>query len=250
MTAEQKYTNLSRITSQFVKDKMMQLSVEGEASNTEADDAIAAAVAEHSKERFQKKVVDYAGNGARMYDLPELWEEGFSEGTLSVEYPLDEESEDPQTLEPNMCRVYQTPTGSKLRFYSTSETNFLPASGETFRVSFGIQHVVNASTFTVPMGEFHSLAKLSASHLALIMSPRLDQAGTNVGRGDIMNTSSKGGPMLEISREYRKLYESEMHPDEDSSEAALVFGVFEEDPLNRGQRYLNRGNPAGSFLEI
>lgn len=251
------YNDLVRVTQQFVKDKSLQtntINVPTPVPN-EVDDAISAAVTKHSKQFPIERVIDVDGTGNRLYALPDDWDDTISPGSLSIEYPIDDQTPEPRILDPSMAYIYSTPTGKMLRFSGTMLTNFIPATGEKFRMRYGISHTVtkdpdqatedtesgtdsddDTSFFTIPDGDFWAFGKLCASNLAVILASRLAQSGANVGRGDIMNFPQKGDSMLAIAKELLREYQTEISPQDEDLIAAFALGEFEEDPLHRNQR--------------
>ena len=95
------------------------------------------------------------GDGGFTYDLPDDWEDGFSE-IKSIEYPAGEQI--PVILDPLTYQLYRDDTGIKLRFLAdTPET-----TGE-FILTYTIRHSIEEAWGTIPESDFDAVVNLATS---------------------------------------------------------------------------------------
>lgn len=117
------------------------------------DGAIFQAIADYSRDRPRRVVLDIAGSGAFDLALPADWVEGFSH-IVSIEYPAGRR--DPVVLESGAWSLYTTPAGKVLRLLDVT-----PASGETVRINYTVPHRDDGTT--LPAADLDALADLAAA---------------------------------------------------------------------------------------
>src|SRR4051812_27162944 len=105
----------------------------------EIDQAVALSVARYSGDRPRELVVDVAGNGTALLDLPAGWIAGVSRA-LSIEYPIG--AAPPTFINSEDWRAYRAPSGWKLQIDGGI------AAAQWVRVTFTVPHTVDAATDT------------------------------------------------------------------------------------------------------
>jgi hypothetical protein len=116
---------------------------------------IAEAVKTYSTYRPLEVPIRTTGDGTFTYDLPDDWEDGFSE-IKSIEYPADEQV--PVILDPLRYIIYRDDTGLHLRFLADT-----PGTTEEFILTYTIRHTVEVDEGTIPESDFDAVVNLAAS---------------------------------------------------------------------------------------
>jgi hypothetical protein len=198
-------------------------------------DALLAALDYHSRIRRCTKVVETPGTGDRLYDLPTGWLAGFSDSGFLIEYPVDDDAAFPSMLPSTYTKIYESPTGQKIRFVETQTAGRVPASGENFRVHFQIKWVVAeaANNTTLPDGDFWPICYLTASHLCLALSAQFAQNTDGWTQGDSANYRDKDDKFTRLSKEWMAKYKQSIMPATEDLKASGGWGEFEQDEFNR-----------------
>lgn len=116
---------------------------------------IAEAVITYSTYRPLEIPLRVDGDGGYSYNLPEDWEDGFS-NILSIEYPAGEQV--PVILDPIRYQLYRDDTGLKLRFLADT-----PGATEEFILTYTIRHTIGVDDGTIPETDFDAVVNLAAS---------------------------------------------------------------------------------------
>lgn len=157
--------------------------------------AIAEALNRYSRHRPLILVKDLVGSGANDVVLPVLWQPSFS-GIQAVEFPL---GLIPETLlDPRDYKLYQTPTGQKLRLLTVKPTVL-----ESVRLTFTSRHLDET---TVMAADLEALANLAASvccrQLAIIYGGTSDPTI----QADTVNYRTKSGEYTTLANKLEAQY--------------------------------------------
>ncbi len=241
-----KYKDYRGAVQDLVRDKTLQ--TQQSAQPNEVDTALQLAVAEHSRQNPRNIVQEFTADGTRLFPLPDLWVQGLSDGTLKVEYPVDPTADMPRILPDDVVDLYNTPTGYQFRFVVSKYNNIVPISGDKFRTHFDTTHILSISQVTVPDMDFSAVTKLGSANLCLIIGNRLASFGNSAGRGDSVNFTDRQKDFMDYAREFRQLYQDEMSQREEVLKPGLVFGTFEEDEFNEGERTIIPTDESGRLF--
>lgn len=217
----------------------------------DAPDALDSAVVRYSRDRAKIVVQEYTGTGDRLYPLPAQWVEDFSVERYKVEYPVDVTAYQQQWLDQQMCEVYATPTGPMLRFRGTVSTNYVPASGETFRVHYSVPRTLDDSTCDIPSAHFLPVCHLAAHYLCKVLQARYAQQSDQIGTGQLADFRSKDQKFNALADQYLAMYKSVVIPAAADVRAAFSFGEFEGTPLHREKRpSYPEDNSGRTFVDV
>lgn len=178
----------------------------GNLAETDRNAAIELAVIRYSADRPRKPVVGLISPGTAIVDLPETWEQGFSE--------LVEVARSTGTEGPIAAAVVDTLTGPKLRLCDT-----VP-EGQLILVQHTALHQLDAAADTIPVKDREAVARWAAGLL-------LDQlanlyAGTREPtiQADSADHQGKGSRYAERAKAMRKVYEDHLGIDPKRNVAA------------------------------
>lgn len=205
--------------------------------NKEIIRAIEAARRLHSHWKNITKVQEYTSDGNRVFALPTLWEEGYSDGGVTVEYPVDSGEEQVQYLPDNLIELYQTPTGMMLRFRATTNADDFPGAGEKFRVHFPVTFKIDSEVNELPDIDFIPFNDLASARLCMVLGTRYAQvASTMNGTQATVDYKSKSDMFLKYRDAFLESYQLAIFGDPNKQKAAMVFGTFLVDDYHREQR--------------
>lgn len=166
----------------------------------------------YSKDRPLTVTVDVAGNGAQYeWDLGTItgWQQGFSRIT-EIEYPQGERT--PAMLDDDEWMIYESPTGSFLRFITA------PANGKSARLKFTAAHAIDATTASD--ADYHAIGALAGALAARKLAAIYTQTGDASIAADTVNYRTKAQEYLTLARRLEKDYENLMGTDRERSAPA------------------------------
>jgi hypothetical protein len=186
----------------------------GKISETQRDNAIAAAVARYSKDRPRPKVQDVtSAEGGNYLDLPEAWESDFSE-LQNLEYPIGEFP--PSFVSSQAWSLYAAPEGLSIMVgYSFPQDAVI-------RVSFSIAHQVDSTEDTIPLGDREPVCCLAAANLCDQLAGLYSGDGDSTIQADSVDHRSKASEFSSRARALRKRYFDELGIDTNKTVAAGV----------------------------
>lgn len=215
--------------------------VQGTIPLAEADKILAVdmAMKAHSKRRPRVIVEDETGDGGFDYAITDLeyWSEGFSV-IRTVEYPVDDDDEDPDMLQDNEWRIYEKPSGKVLRFLEDT-----PAATESFRVTYTAVHTCGESSCTVETFDEEAVQALAAAYFCDMLATYFAQSGDSTIAADSVDHQSKAREYAARAKAYRKIYYDHLGVKEGQAVPASVTrdqdlkGSWRSDKLTHGQRY-------------
>ncbi len=181
-------------------------------TDTDRDQAIAAAITRYSKDRPRTRVEDVAAAGGNYLPLPSGWEAGSS--LASLEYPLGEVP--PCYLETACWGMYNAPVGWQVMVRDAIN------AGEMVRASYTIAHVLNATEDTVPSGDQEPVASYAAAMLLDMLASLYSGDSDSTIQADSVNHQSKAGEFAARARTLRKRYFDDLGIDQKRNQAAGV----------------------------
>ena len=164
----------------------------------EKDIFIQAAVKLYSRHRPLERAADLAGNGGFDYPLPAGWIDGFSE-PVSVEYPVG--TQQPEMVPMEDLTLYRSPTALMLRFL-----RFSPAIGQTARLIYTTQHVVNAGSATIPTSDEDAVSALAASYACEALANSYAQTQDPTIAADSVDYKSKAAEYTARAKRYMAIF--------------------------------------------
>jgi len=192
--------------------------VRGEIPLGEADKdlALSLALKRYSKDKPYEVVADIAGTGGFDYAVSLLtsWASGFSV-IHSVEYPVDDTDETPDTLDDAQWMVYAKPSGKVLRFLDEK-----PAATETFRVAYTALHVCSSSQCTVDTCDEQAVQALAAAMYCDMIAAYYAQMTDGTLDADGVDQQGQATEYRAQGNKYRRLYFAHMGIKEGSPKAA------------------------------
>jgi len=185
------------------------------------DDARLALIAEAVKTYSTYRPIEVPlrvdGDGGYTYDLPEDWEDGFS-NILSIEYPAGEQV--PVILDPLTYLLYRDDTGLHLRFLVDS-----PGATEEFILTYTIRHTVEVDDGTVPESDFDAVVNLATSLACSAIGRKYtqDAGGSTIAVGSeqwrsVLRYSEKAKELMDLFLQHMGI-NTEVGP-------ALAFGTM------------------------
>lgn len=173
-----------------------------EIEETDRDRAIAAAVAEYSRDRPRRRVADLV-MAAGALPLPDDWDAATS-ALAAIEHPLGEV---PPAWRPVAdWTLYQEPARTVIRPVGASAESCPPGDGETVRVSYTAPHAVDAMTDTVPAADREAVAAWAA---ALLLDELAADAAATVDstiEADSVEHASRARDYRALARAHRDRY--------------------------------------------
>jgi hypothetical protein len=181
----------------------------------DTDRALAAAVLRYGRDRPRRQVEDVTlAMGGYFADLPELWEEGFSE-LQQVEYPIG--ARPPAILAASESwDMYETPDGQVLAFVDS-----LP-EGATLRLTYTRQHQVDGSADTIPEQDREAVCCWAAALLCDQLASWYAANGDPTIQADRVDQTSPQKAYASRAEKLRKRYLDEIGVEEKRNVAAGV----------------------------
>ncbi|SDG60720.1 hypothetical protein [Thalassobaculum litoreum] len=175
----------------FVRDD------ENRITTDDRDAAIALAVARYSEDRPRKIVVDLTAAGGHYLDLPESWEDGFSQ-LETLEHPVDQVP--PSEISPADWRLYHSPSGTRIM------VAFSFAAAASVRATHTGRHVLDDEADTIPFGAREPVAAYGASILLdQLASATANSSDPTIG-ADSVDHRSKSQEYAARARAHRNRY--------------------------------------------
>lgn len=206
---------------------------------TEKIFAISAALKKYSAAKPRIVAEDEAGTGSFDYALTLLaeWLEGFS-AIRTVEYPVDDASEDASILSAGAWQIYQKPAGKYLRLLEDT-----PAATESLRITYTALHTCTDAACTVPAHDEEAVQILAAALFCDMLAAYFSQTQDSTIQADSVDHKSKASEYAARARAYRKMYFDHLGVKEGELLAASVTadqdlpGSWGSDKLTHPQRY-------------
>jgi hypothetical protein len=170
----------------------------------------------YSQDRPQEVVTDVVADGSADLPLPAsggngpVFEIGFSI-VEQLEYPIGDVPE--TIILDSEWRMYQSPTGTKIRMLST-----VPPNAALVRVSWSARHTDNGST--VPLQDFEAVTDFAASLCAEALAAIYAQTRDNTVAADVVNYRTKSQEYLGLAKALRQRYYNAMGITEGAQGAA------------------------------
>lgn len=162
------------------------------------------AVKRYSQDRPLQVAAEITGDGGFDYDLPDDWEEGFSE-PRQVEYPAGQQQ--PVYADDNDWLLYQTTDGRVLRFMAYS-----PAATETILLTYTVRHQVTDSTNSIPGADQDAVVNLAGALCCYALARKYAQTSEPTIQADAVNYGSKSGEYAKRGKELEGLYKAHIAP--------------------------------------
>lgn len=182
--------------------------------------AVSRAVKEYSRHRPREVVVEISGDGGFEYAIDSTnfpsWSDGFSV-INEIEYPVDDDDEEPDILEEDEWMVYQKPAGWYLRFLADE-----PESDESFRVTHTALHTCTDTSCTVKDIDEEAVQMLAAAYFCQMLATYYAQAQDATIAADAVDHASKSRDYAGRAKTYRKSYLDHMGIKEGQVKAASV----------------------------
>lgn len=161
------------------------------------DAAIALAVSRYSGDRPRKIVVDLTAAGGHFLDLPESWEDGFSQLEI-LEYPVNKVP--PSEISPAEWRLYSNPSSTRIMVTTAL------AAAATVRATHTARHVLNDETDTIPLDAREPVSAYGASVLLdQLASATANSSDPTIG-ADSVDHRSKSREYAARARAHRQRY--------------------------------------------
>ncbi|MCX5888065.1 MAG: hypothetical protein NTY36_01270 [Deltaproteobacteria bacterium] len=162
------------------------------------------AVSRYSQDRPLVAAAQIAGDGGFDYDLPDDWEEGFSD-VRQVEYPAGQQQ--PEIPDDNDWLLYQTKDGKVLRFLA-----FSPSATETILLTYTVRHQASGDGTTVPAADQDAVVNLAGALCCYALSRKYAQTSEPSIQADAVNYGSKSGDYAKRGKELEGLYKTHIAP--------------------------------------
>ena len=194
--------------------------------------AIDAAFKEYSRTRPCIVVEDEAGDGGFDYAVTLLasWSEGFS-SIRKIEYPVDDDSVDDETLQDSAWKLYETPSGRVIRFLEDA-----PTATEHFRVTYTALHEASASHCTVPDADEQAVQMLAASYFCKMLAAYFSATNDPTIQADSVDHKSKASEYAARAKMYRESFFSHLGQEENKLLPASVTRDQDLQPSWRGDK--------------
>lgn len=166
------------------------------------DEAIAAAVSEHSEHvpYIQYDIITGDSGDPADYDLHADWVPQWSE-VLEVEYPT---GNNPRTLlESDSWEIYYDGANTKYQFRFLSAS---PTSSETAQMKITTRHTLTQDTDTTAAKDFTAVCVLATAYAYLQLSAKYTQTQEPTLTADVINYQDKGAQYVDRSNNMRTLY--------------------------------------------
>jgi hypothetical protein len=164
--------------------------------------AIAAAIDTYSRHRPRQKVTVLTGAGQDFdFAVPADWVDGVS-SVLAVENPVDLQR--PEFLDDNEIRIRYDPITGLPRFRFFTE---VLESGEKAYVTYGVPHVVTASSDSIPLADRLAVVKLAASGCATQLAALYAQTSDPTYGADTVNYRTKSQDYLALAKALKLDYQ-------------------------------------------
>lgn len=177
--------------------------------------AINEALNRYSKNKPLVLVRDLTGNGTNDLPLPNEWLTGLS-GVESVEYPVGSVPE--SLLDSRDYKLYQAPTGQKLRLLTVKPTN-----PESVRISFSTAH---ADETTVLAIDLEAIANLAAAVCCRQLAAIYGNTSDPTIQADSVNYRTKSGEYTALANKLETQYKTALGiKDDDTTPAAMAVAA-------------------------
>ena len=196
----------------------------GVISATVRDQALASAVTRYSNDQPNEKVEDVISSGGQYINLPPGWQANFSE-LNSIEFPVGDVP--PSYLESGAYGLYNAPGGKQIMVRSSL------ISGDTVRMSYSIEHVVDATADTPKKVHREAIASWAAALLCDQLASYYSGDSDSTIQADSVEHASKARDFAARARTLRKFYLDTLGIDPKKNLAAGV-SVDWDKPNSRG----------------
>ena len=177
-------------------------------SSTEKKRIITESAKEFSRRVPRVVTKQITGTNGFDYDLPTAdgWEDEFST-VKEVIFPFDANAQDIRRLEPKDTALIRLPAGLKLRFLRN-----IPATSQSFLLSFSARHVLSEGGNTSTIKEFHTDAftYLCASIAARALADFYSQTTDTALAGDTTDYEGRGGFWSDRADAWDEKYKAEV----------------------------------------
>jgi len=193
--------------------------------------ALTMAVRRYSKDHPLLEVTDMVSIGGAYQALPDLWEKNFSQ-LKSIEYPLGDVP--PRLLPATRWTLYNSASGQEVII-----SGGIP-SGNTYRVSFNRQHVLDDSTDTIPTVNREPVACYAAAYLCEQLSSAYSGDSDSTIQADSVDHQDKGKDFAQRARSLRQRYFNELGVEPKRNNASGVVVDFDRADSRGGSRLFHR----------
>jgi hypothetical protein len=166
-------------------------------SPTDRDEAIASAVVAYSEDRPRAIPEDVTADGSRVLPLPSGWVAGESR-LLGIEYPVG--LVPPEAWPATDFSLYEAPGGEQILMVDA------PAAGQTVRVRFGVPHVLDATTDTIPAKHAEAVAYYAAAILCEVLASQYADNKAPAISADRVDQRSQSSTWRALAKDYRVRY--------------------------------------------
>lgn len=180
------YADYQTLVDGFARDSS------GNLTDVDRDAAIDLAAIRYSTDRPRKPVVGVNGAGSNQIDLPETWEEGFSD--------LVEVARSSGTDGPIAAKVIDTLTGQKIALAETVE------DGELLLVQYTATHQLDATGDTIPLKDREAVARWAAGLLLDQLANLFTGSQQPTIAADAVDHQAKGPGYARRAEAMRKAY--------------------------------------------
>jgi hypothetical protein len=191
-------------------------------------EAVAQAVAEHSRIQPIIRSRSLSGTGTYTLGTPTGWDNEFS-SIDTIEYPVGQRP--PSYLASDAWLLVSSPTATTR--YQIQLQHVSPGTAERVNIAWTVPHVVSHSESTIPEGHYRAVATLGASYACLMLAGFYSQQGEPMISIDSQNPGSKARDYMALAKLLRGSYNrffgiSESASGVNSVPAAGVFSPVEE----------------------
>lgn len=166
-------------------------------SPSQRDRAIAVAVTRLSVDRPRVVAEDVVSAGGQALPTPTLWQDGRST-VQALEHPVG--NVPPARWPLDEVSIYLAPAGEEIHL-----TRSL-LSGDVVRVSYGLPHVLDATTDTIPAAHIEAVGYYAAAHLCdQLASQYADNTEPTIG-ADRVDQGAQARAWRALAKDYRARY--------------------------------------------
>ncbi|MEZ2347423.1 hypothetical protein [Terriglobus sp. RCC_193] len=189
----------------------------------------------YSLDRPLEVCTDINGSGTSLLELPDGFEDGFSE-VSGVEYPVDDEN--PQPVDDMGYRMRRLPSGIRLQMVGIS----VPA-GSPVRLQWTQRHADDGTT--VADADLYTVADLAgALYMEKLAADYIDLGDASVS-ADSVSYRTKGQEALTMAKALRKRYQDAIGTTgaDGDTQPAPAFGRLNQDQMmgDGSPRLIHRG---------
>lgn len=176
------------------------------------------AVKKYSADSPRRVPEDVTGDGGFDYAVSGLaaWADKFSV-IKTVEYPVDDTSEQAGILADDAWMMYDKPAGTYLRLLENK-----PAATESMRITYTALHVCDDTQCTIPDIDTEAVQMLAAAGFCDMLATYYAQTQDSTIQADSVDHKSKASEYAARARAYRAEYHKHMGIQENSVGAASV----------------------------